>query len=245
MDAAGFYDALAAHFHLIHADWDASVELQGEQLDGVIQEFAPGARTVLDCACGIGTQALGLAARGYAVTASDIAAGAVDRARTEADRRSLEIDFSIADMRDLSAFPDGSFDVVVAADNSIPHLLSDDEITRAFVEFRRCLRPGGACLVSVRDYASMPPDPIQFQPHAAHRIGDTLYSVYQVRELEGDTYVIHLHVVEHGERTTARVASTRYYAVTTERLSALLHRAGFAEAKRLDGRYFQPVLVGR
>ncbi|MDH3592967.1 MAG: SAM-dependent methyltransferase, partial [Planctomycetota bacterium] len=67
MDAAGFYDALAAHFHLIHADWDASVELQGEQLDGVIQEFAPGARTVLDCACGIGTQALGLAARGYAV----------------------------------------------------------------------------------------------------------------------------------------------------------------------------------
>jgi hypothetical protein len=67
VDPADFYDALAPHFHLIHPDWEASVTRQGEQLDGVIQEFVPGARTVLDCACGIGTQALGLAARGYAL----------------------------------------------------------------------------------------------------------------------------------------------------------------------------------
>ena len=40
----------------------------------------PNAR-VLDVACGIGTQAIGLARRGFAVTASDVSAGAVRRAR--------------------------------------------------------------------------------------------------------------------------------------------------------------------
>jgi len=247
VDPADFYDALAPHFHLIHPDWEASVARQGEQLDGVIQEFAPGARTVLDCACGIGTQALGLAARGYAVTASDIAETALKRARKEAARRSLAIDFSRADMRELSARHERQFDVVLAADNSVPHLLNDTELLRAFREFRKCTRPGGVCVVSVRDYAAMGTDRVQFQFHAANRVGDTLYSVYQVREREGEgeTYVLNLYVIEDGERCRAHVARTRYYAVTTDRLLALLREAGFADAQRLDGRFFQPVLVAR
>ena len=83
MDPAGFYDELAPYFHLIHPDWEKSVARQGEQLDTLIQEVVPGARTVHDAACGVGTQALGLAARGYKVTASDIASTAVERARRE------------------------------------------------------------------------------------------------------------------------------------------------------------------
>ncbi len=245
MDPADFYDALAPHFHLIHPDWEASVTRQGEQLDGVIQEFVPGARTVLDCACGIGTQALGLAARGYAVTASDIAEDAVERAGEEAARRALEIEFSIADWRELHARHQRQFDVVLAADNSVPHLLSDEEVLHAFREFRRCTRPGGACIVTVRDYAAMEEDGVHFQPHAAHRIDDKLYSVYQVREFDGRIYVIKLYVVEDGQSCTARVARTRYYAVSTDRLLALFQEAGFAEATRLDDRFFQPVLVAR
>jgi SAM-dependent methyltransferase len=245
VDPADFYGALAPHFHLIHANWEQSVERQGEQLDGIIREFAPGARTVLDVACGIGTQSLGLAARGYDVAASDITATSVERARQEAADRSLHIEFSIADMRTAHAHHGREFDVVLAADNAIPHLLSDNEILDAFREFRLCTKPGGVCVVSVRDYAAMEHVGLQLQPHAAHRIDDKLYSVYQVREFDGEIYVINLYVVEDGEQCTARVARTKYYAVSTDRLLALFREAGFAEAVRVDDRFFQPVLVAR
>jgi len=246
MDPAGFYDSLAPYFHLIHPDWEASVARQGEQLEGIIREFVSEARTVLDCACGIGTQALGLAARGFAVTASDIAERAVARGREEAARRGLAIEFLTADMRDLSALEPRRFDVVLAADNAIPHLLDDGEILRAFREFRRRTRPGGACLVSVRDYAAMERRAVELQPHAARRVDDTLYSVYQVREFHGAIYDLHLYVVAETEAgCRAHVARTRYYAVSTDRLLALLAEAGFADTVRLDGRYFQPVLVAR
>lgn len=41
------------------------------------------------------------------------------------------------------------------------------------------------------------------------------------------------------------MSKSRYYAVSTDRLVEILGEAGFVEAKPLDGRYFQPVLVAR
>jgi len=37
---------------------------------------------------------------------------------------------------------------------------------------------------------------------------------------------------------------TQYNAVGTDHLLALMRRAGFTRAERLDGRFYQPVLVG-
>jgi 2-polyprenyl-3-methyl-5-hydroxy-6-metoxy-1,4-benzoquinol methylase len=68
-----FYDQLAPYYHLIFEDWQASIDRQGNCLDAIIRaEWGPSFRTVLDAAAGIGTQALGLATRGYQVTASDL-----------------------------------------------------------------------------------------------------------------------------------------------------------------------------
>ena len=76
-----FYDALAPYYHLLYADWEASVARQGAALAAVLgaRGVAPGA-PVLDAACGIRTQAIGLAAHGYRVRASDAAPAAVARA---------------------------------------------------------------------------------------------------------------------------------------------------------------------
>ncbi|MEM7344209.1 MAG: hypothetical protein AAF485_08190 [Chloroflexota bacterium] len=40
------------------------------------------------------------------------------------------------------------------------------------------------------------------------------------------------------------VMRAHYYAISTTRLLALLSEAGFADVKRLDGVFYQPVLVG-
>src|ERR1051325_10943137 len=97
---ADFYDRLAPFYHLIFADWEASIQRQAAQLDQLIQKtWGPHLRTVLDVACGIGTQTLGLAQLGYQVVASDLSTQEIERARQEAAKRQLQIDFSVADMR--------------------------------------------------------------------------------------------------------------------------------------------------
>jgi glycine/sarcosine N-methyltransferase len=131
MSTSEFYDGLADDYHLIYWDWEEAVERQGRILDGLIRNaLGPGSRDVLDCACGIGTQAIGLAQHGHRVVGTDISNGALSRARREARRFGRQIDFGRADFRNLDAV-DGSFDVVVNCDNAIPHLADDAELHAA------------------------------------------------------------------------------------------------------------------
>src|SRR4051794_13174242 len=63
-----FYDRMAPLYDLIFPDWDASIERQADGIAGIIHErWRSGGRSVLDVACGIGTQSIGLARRGFAV----------------------------------------------------------------------------------------------------------------------------------------------------------------------------------
>jgi ubiquinone/menaquinone biosynthesis C-methylase UbiE len=57
-----FYVRLAPLYDLIFLDWDASMEQQAGHLAGIIGErWGSDVRTILDVACGIGTQSIGLA----------------------------------------------------------------------------------------------------------------------------------------------------------------------------------------
>ncbi|MFD9605130.1 class I SAM-dependent methyltransferase [Streptomyces sp. NPDC059970] len=105
---ACFYDELADDYHLNYPDWDVSVRRQGDALDALIGQDRA---AVLDCSCGIGTQAIGLALHGHRVTGTDLSPRAAARAAREAARRSLSLRTAAADMRRLP-FPDGQFDNV-------------------------------------------------------------------------------------------------------------------------------------
>ena len=48
----------------------------------------------LDVSCGVGTQAIGLACKGFHVIASDLSERAIERTRREASARNLDISFS-------------------------------------------------------------------------------------------------------------------------------------------------------
>ena len=56
-DMSTFYDDLAPLYHLIFADWDASIRWQGRALSDVIRSRWSPSDRVLDVSCGIGTQA--------------------------------------------------------------------------------------------------------------------------------------------------------------------------------------------
>ena len=91
IETTQFYDDLVPYYHLIFENWDASMTQQGEALTGLIkrelklEQSMPINARILYAACGIGTQTLPLAARGFRVGARDLSPKAVARLEREAD----------------------------------------------------------------------------------------------------------------------------------------------------------------
>ena len=244
-----FYDQLAPYYHLLYGDWRAAVDTQGAALASLLRaEGVPGGAPVLDAACGIGTQAIGLARQGFDVTASDLSPGAVERLRAELVRTGLKARVQVDDLRTLAHVEPGSMHAVLACDNSVPHLLSDAQLLECFVSMRRCLRPGGVAVISVRDYAGIErknPDVRLYglqRDEAGHR-----FLAVQAWEWEGDQYDLRMYLTTESNDGTCstRVLRSRYYAVTIDTLMRLMREAGLVDVRRLDDVLFQPVLIGR
>ena len=251
-DAAQFYDALAEYYDLIFEDWDASMARQGAALEQLIRAelgiAGPETARVLDVACGIGTQALPLALRGFQVTGRDISAGAIARLRREAEARQVVIDATVADMRHVAASVKSPFDVVLACDNSLPHLLTAADIVTALRECHKTLRRGGLLLCTVRDYDTVPRGEPAVHPYGERRRGGEVYRLRQEWTWDSTTHYQLKFVVEKvgaAGPVTVLEAVTRYFAVSMARLLALMGEAGFTSCRRLDEIIYQPVLIGR
>jgi len=241
-----FYDDLAPLYHLIYPDWQKSIERHATMLEAVIRERWLGAESVLDASCGIGTQALGLAKLGYAITASDLSFEEIARAKREAAARSLKIRFSVTDMRQVHEHHQRQFDLVISCDNSIPHLLSDDDILLAFQQFYRCTRPGGGCIISVRDYEKEDLSRQKIKPYGVREEDGARWLAWQLWDPHPPIYDVTLYFVEDRGDSECRthVMRSTYYAVGIPKLMDLMKWAGFEEVCRLDNKFFQPLIVG-
>jgi SAM-dependent methyltransferase len=249
--AADLYRSLVDDYHLIFEDWDEGIRHQAEVLDRLLR--APGRSggvDVLDCACGIGTQALGLAARGHRVLASDSSPEMIARARREAAGRGLHIEFAVADMRTLDAFGDDAFDAVLAVDNALPHLQTDDEVRRALGAMASRLRPGGILVVTIRDYDALLAERPAVTPPRFLKGGGPRRIVHQVWEwLDGRRYRVHIYItIEAGDGWRTCHHTGLYPALTRADLGAMAEAAGLAEVAwtmPADSGFYQPILTAR
>jgi SAM-dependent methyltransferase len=243
---ATFYDELADDYHLIYADWDASIRRQADALDALIgQDHA----AVLDCSCGIGTQAIGLALRGHCVTGTDLSPRAAARAAREAAQRKVTLHTAAADMRRLP-FPDARFDTVVCADNSLPHLLTEQDVHAALAEMRRVLRPAGLLLVSTRPYDDLLRNRPASAPAQVHRPADggertVTFQLWHWHE-DGEHYDLeHFQLLPADGEWRVQVRRTVYWALGRDRLAGLVTDAGFVDPEwRMpqETGFFQPLL---
>jgi SAM-dependent methyltransferase len=248
--AERFYDELAGDYHLLFADWWAAARVHGEVLAGLLaaRGVVPPA-AVLDCACGIGTQALPLAAAGYRVVGTDVSAAAVRRARAEAGARGLAVDLRVADVRRLRPAVDGGFDAVVCCDNALPHLLTDDDLADAAGGIRACLPDGGVLVASTRDYDALRRDrpagtPVVLHGGAGRRAGAGQGWAWTADGEFVDITLFLLRESAVGWRVSAH--ETRYRALRRDVLTSVLRSAGFGAVDWVDpadSGYFQPVVV--
>ena len=246
---AEFYDALAPDYHLLFDDWWSAAQWHGGVIADLLEGQGITKGRLLDCTCGIGTQALSLAALGYEVTGTDVSGALIDRARVEASARGLDLELAVRDVRDLI---DGVFDVVISFDNALPHLLSDEELERALARIHRCLEPGGLLMASIRDYDLLRRTRPEGMPISVHGRPGSRHGSGQAWQWSPDAEFVDLELFTFTEAATgkwhARSHTTRYRALQRGTLDRLLRSVGFTSTEwlmpDLSG-YYQPIVVAK
>lgn len=109
-------------------------------------------KTVVDFACGTGAQSIGLARKGYEVTASDKSKAMIQIAREKAEKHGdLPLSFFVADMIDANF---GSFDAAICIFNAIGHLNSQ-ECESFFKNVYGQLKAGGLFIVDIFNFTAL------------------------------------------------------------------------------------------
>jgi len=117
-----------------------------------IVEFLGQRGDVLDCPCGHGRISNALAERGYRVTGIDQSELFLDRARTDAEARGVDVEYVHGDMRALPWSE--QFDALVNWFTSFGYF--DDETNRAVLkQFHEALRPGGRLVMELQNPARL------------------------------------------------------------------------------------------
>ena len=107
---------------------------------------------VLDCPCGHGRISNALAEHGYRVTGIDQSELFLDRARTDAEARGVDVEYVHGDMRELP-WKD-RFDGVLNWFTSFGYF--DDETNRAVLrQFHDVLHPGGRLVMETQNPARL------------------------------------------------------------------------------------------
>jgi len=192
------------------ADVELVVSLLGERAD------------VLDCPCGHGRISNALAERGYRVTGLDRAELFLERARTDARARAVEVEYVHGDMRELSWR--GRFDGLVNWFTSFGYF--DDDTNRAVLRgFHDALRPGGRLVLETMN----PPRLFHGLLPVSHvRRGDDF--MFDVHELDYEQWrIISERIVIRDGRVRRTHFTVRLYGYPE--LRAELERAGFVDVR--------------
>ncbi|MFC6008271.1 class I SAM-dependent methyltransferase [Angustibacter luteus] len=118
----------------------------------LLTSLPPGAR-VLDCACGTGQLAVGLAGLGLDVVAADASGGMVRRTQELADDEGAPLQALHAAWEELpDHLDDSTFDLVFCVGNSLGHAEGAAGRSAALAAMARLLNPGGRLVLTSRTW---------------------------------------------------------------------------------------------
>ena len=244
-----FYDDLASQYDKLFLDWQSTTQEQAVILDRIFksQGFDKSAR-ILDCACGIGTQAIGLGALGYRMTASDISQGELVQARARAAQNKVDIQFEQADFCALSETFREPFDIVIAMDNALPHMLTASDLASAIRSITNQVAAGGIFVASIRDYDALLMTKPAYSPPYIHQFQDGQRVSFQTWKWDGDNYRLIQYIIDDKETLHVSKFECEYRATRREELTTLLMESGCRDVMWMfpeETGFYQPIVVAQ
>ena len=244
-----FYDNMASQYDKLFQDWQATTHEQAIILDRIFKQegFDKEAR-VLDCACGIGTQAIGLAAQGYDVTASDISDGELAEARKRAEDNDVKIRFEHANFCALSDSFSEQFDIVIAMDNALPHMLTSADLESAVRSIVGQTKEGGIFVASIRDYDYLLEEKPSYSPPYIHKTEKGQRVSFQTWVWKNENYKLIQYIIDDEDTLQVSKFDCEYRATRREELTKMLKPNGCKEVSWKmpeETGFYQPVVVAR
>ena len=242
-----FYDNMATQYDKLFLDWQATTHEQAVILNKLfVDNGFDRTAHILDCACGIGTQAIGLAALGYTVTASDISDGELAEATERAGKNGVTIRFRHADFCALSNAFSEKFDIVIAMDNALPHMLSSDALESAVRSITGQIKSGGIFVASIRDSDSLLAQKPPYSPPYIHKTDKGQRVSFQTWVWSGDNYQLTQYIIDDEENLQISKFVCEYRATRREELTNLLLSNGCRQVLWKfpeETGFYQPIVV--
>lgn len=244
-----FYDSLASQYDQLFQDWRAESLEQALILENIFQKngFDKTAK-ILDCACGIGTQSIGLASLGYQMTASDISAAELTEANKRAEENGVQIRFERADFRALSDTFSEQYEIIIAMDNALPHMLTKEDLAAAVRSIINQTAQGGIFVASIRDYDALLMSKPAYSPPYIHTSDTGRRVSFQTWDWEGDNYKLVQYIIEDGKELQISKFPCEYRATRREELTELLLSGGCSKVEWKfpdETGFYQPIVIAR
>jgi len=184
-------------------------------------------KTILDCACGTGHHVIMFNQMGFKAKGSDLSPAMIKKAKINAKKYNMSTVFKISDfMRLTKTFKNEKFDAVICIGNSLPHLSSDQELTKALYEMHNVLNKGGLLVLSQRNYDKLVKLKKRFFP-VAIRGGEVFIYALDYFPEKIIFNVLYLDTTSK----KFQVYSTPYYPLKKDRLAKIIRKVGFTNLK--------------
>jgi 2-polyprenyl-3-methyl-5-hydroxy-6-metoxy-1,4-benzoquinol methylase len=244
-----FYDEMATQYEKLFLDWQSTTREQAAILDRIFNDNGLDRKAhVLDCACGIGTQSIGLAALGYQVSASDISDGELAEARERALNNCVQIRFEHADFRHLSDVFSEKFDIVIAMDNALPHMLTRTDLEAAIKSILGQTKDGGIFVASIRDYDRLLEKKPSYSTPYIHKTDKGQRVSFQTWVWDDDRYHLTQYIIDDEESLQISKFECDYRATRRDELTRLFLMNGCNEVTWKmpeETGFYQPIVIAR
>ena len=166
-----FYDELAN-------DYDSMIRLDARLLkeEPILRDVVErnNLRKILDAGCGTGFHSILLAKLGCKVTAVDVSEKMLIQLQNNSSKYGVSVKTVLSSFKELETNVKPGFDAVFCMGNSLPHLLTIEDVRKALDNFYSILNKSGKLFLQILNY---------------DKILSEKKKVQNVREVQGKTFI--------------------------------------------------------
>ena len=173
---------------------------------------------------------------------------AIKRAAKEASKRNLNVSFGIADFKKLEVQVNGTFDVVMSCANSLPHLLTDEELQLAAKNIYLKTKQKGLFIGSIKDYDSQLKNKPVSTPLIVKDNGTERFISFRIIKWTTNNRYLNsqFFIKTKGDESTTAQFTTEFRAYRKKEMNTAFESAGFHSVKWLSPEetgYTQPIMI--
>ena len=232
------YDDFSQDYDLF-VDWESRLAVEMPFIEKHLKQLKTQrahSLRVLDAACGSGMHTIEIAKRGYSASGADLSPKMIHKAIGNARDAGVNVNFQESTFGNLAhAFkndPGFPFDLIICLGNSLPHLLSLEQIQEALIDFANCMSQGGLLILQNRNFNAVTKNKDRWIEPKSRRIGKEEWIFLRFYDFDSDGLItfniVRLHRT-NSNNWQQRISITRLYPLMQNDLARLMRNSGFSE----------------